>query len=67
MARILIINPNCSEACSAGIAAAVAQFRFAGGPRLDVMTSPDPTQAITALLNAVHHRTVDHHPTTRRP
>ena len=38
MPRILVINPNCSEACSAGIDAALAPFRFAGGPRFDVAT-----------------------------
>lgn len=38
MARILIINPNCSHDCSAGIDAAVAPFRFPGGPALEVLT-----------------------------
>src|SRR5258708_7569537 len=38
MARILVINPNCSDACSAGIDAAVAPFRFPGGPLLEVVT-----------------------------
>lgn len=41
MRRILIANPNSSQACSAGIDAAVAPFRFAGGPTLDVVTLAD--------------------------
>jgi allantoin racemase len=46
MARILIINPNSSEACSAGISAAVAPFRFAGGPILEVATLAEGPPAI---------------------
>ena len=46
MARILVINPNCSTACSAGIDAAVAAFRFAGGPTLDVATLAEGPPAI---------------------
>jgi Asp/Glu/hydantoin racemase len=46
MARILIINPNASEACSAGIAAVIAPFRFAGGPALDVVTLKEGPPAI---------------------
>lgn len=46
MARILVINPNSSTACSAGISAAVAPFRFAGGPSLDVVTLPEGPPAI---------------------
>jgi allantoin racemase len=46
MARILLINPNCSEACSDGIARAVAPFRVAGGPTLDVVTLREGPQAI---------------------
>jgi allantoin racemase len=38
MARILVINPNCSADCSAGIEAAIAPFRFPGGPSLQVAT-----------------------------
>jgi allantoin racemase len=38
MAHILIINPNSSLACGAGIAAAVAPFRWPGGPSLEVVT-----------------------------
>ena len=38
MARVLVINPNCSTDCSAGIDAAIQPFRFAGGPVLHVTT-----------------------------
>lgn len=41
MTRILVINPNCSLACSAGIADAIAPFRFSGGPALEVVTLRD--------------------------
>jgi allantoin racemase len=46
MARILVINPNSSEACSAGIDAALAPFRFPGGPVLDVATLREGPPAI---------------------
>ena len=46
MARILFINPNSSEACSKGIDAAVAPFRFAGGPAIDVATLAEGPPAI---------------------
>jgi Asp/Glu/hydantoin racemase len=46
MARILIVNPNCSRACSAGISDAIAPFRFAGGPILDVVTLNEGPPAI---------------------
>jgi allantoin racemase len=46
MARILIINPNSSEACSAGISATVAPFRFAGGPVVEVVTLREGPPAI---------------------
>jgi Asp/Glu/hydantoin racemase len=46
MARILLINPNSSEACSAGISAALAPFRFAAGPVLDVVTLKEGPPAI---------------------
>jgi allantoin racemase len=46
MARILIINPNSTAACSAGIDAAVAVFRFARGPMLDVATLAEGPPAI---------------------
>jgi allantoin racemase len=46
MARILVINPNSSRDCSAGIDAAVAGFRFPGGPEIDVVDLPDGPAAI---------------------
>jgi allantoin racemase len=46
MARILVINPNCSAECSAGIDAAIAPFRFRGGPLLEVATLPEGPPAI---------------------
>jgi Asp/Glu/hydantoin racemase len=46
MARILIINPNASEACSAGISAVLAPFRFTAGPVLDVVTLAEGPPAI---------------------
>ena len=46
MARILIVNPNSSGACSAGISDAIAPFRFAGGPVLDVVTLEEGPPAI---------------------
>jgi Asp/Glu/hydantoin racemase len=38
MAHILIVNPNSSQPCTAGIEAAVAPFRRPGGPTLEVAT-----------------------------
>lgn len=46
MTRILVINPNCSEACSAGIDAAIAPFRYPGGPAFEVATLTDGPSAI---------------------
>jgi allantoin racemase len=46
MARILVVNPNSSVACSDGISAALAQFRLPGGPRFDVVTLREGPPAI---------------------
>lgn len=46
MARILVINPNRSAACGAGIDAAVAPCRVPGGPAVDVLSVPDGPPAI---------------------
>jgi allantoin racemase len=46
MARIMVINPNCSIDCSAGIDAAIAPFRLPGGPTLEVATLADGPPAI---------------------
>ncbi len=46
MARVLVINPNRSDACTAGIDRAVAPFRHPGGPRVDVVGLPDGPPAV---------------------
>jgi Asp/Glu/hydantoin racemase len=46
MARILVINPNCSADCSAGIEAAIAPFRFADGVLVEVATLAEGPPAI---------------------
>jgi Asp/Glu/hydantoin racemase len=46
MARILVVNPNCSIACSDGIAAALDPFHMPGGPRFDVVTLREGPPAI---------------------
>ncbi len=46
MPRILVINPNSSAACGAGIDAAVAPFRRPGGPAIDVISVPAGPPAI---------------------
>lgn len=46
MARILVVNPNSSIACSDGISAALAPFRLSGGPVLDVITLREGPPAI---------------------
>jgi allantoin racemase len=48
MARILVINPNCSEACSAGISSALAPYRLPGGPILDVSNLREGPPAIVS-------------------
>ena len=46
MPRILFINPNASQGCTAGIDAAIAPLRFPGGPALHVLGLPDGPPAI---------------------
>jgi allantoin racemase len=46
MSRILMINPNSSEACSAEIAAAIAPIRAPWGPVVDVVTLREGPPAI---------------------
>ena len=46
MARILVVNPNSSVACSAGISAALAPFRLPGGPEFEVATLAEGPPAI---------------------
>jgi allantoin racemase len=46
MARILVVNPNSSVACSAGISAALAPFRLPDGPEFEVATLAEGPPAI---------------------
>jgi allantoin racemase len=46
MARILVINPNSSQACSDGISAALEALRFPNGPALDVVTLAEGPPAV---------------------
>ena len=46
MTRVLVINPNSSEACGAGVAAAIAPLAGADSPRFDVVSLPDGPPAI---------------------
>jgi Asp/Glu/hydantoin racemase len=46
MARIQVINPNCSAACSAAISVVLEPFRFAGGPVFEVVTLKEGPPAI---------------------
>lgn len=46
MPRILVINPNSSQACGAGIDAAVAPLRTPGGPAIDVLSVLDGPPAV---------------------
>ena len=46
MASILVINPNSSTDCSAGIDAAVAPFRGTKGPSIEVATLSEGPPAI---------------------
>jgi allantoin racemase len=36
--RILVVNPNCNEAVTEGLTAALAPVRFAGGPEIECRT-----------------------------
>jgi Asp/Glu/hydantoin racemase len=46
MARILVVNPNSSIACSGGISTALDPFRLSGAPTFDVMTLREGPPAI---------------------
>ena len=46
MARILVVNPNCSTACSDGIAAALAPFNRSGAAVFEVATLREGPPAI---------------------
>ena len=51
MSRVLVINPNCSTACSAGIDAALAPFRLAGGPVFEVATLAEGVAAARSSID----------------
>ncbi|HVY18163.1 MAG TPA: hypothetical protein VHB27_23290 [Rhodopila sp.] len=38
MSRIMMVNPNSSQACSDGSSTALEPLRFPGSPALDVVT-----------------------------
>src|SRR5690606_1874908 len=44
--RILVINPNCSESCTAGIAQSLAPFAAEGRPPFEVVSLPGGPPAI---------------------
>ncbi|MBR0668831.1 Asp/Glu racemase [Roseomonas hellenica] len=44
--RILVVNPNSSASCTAGIAASLARFAAPGMPRIDVVSLPSGPPAI---------------------
>ena len=46
MKRVLVINPNRSEACTAGIAAALAPFQGVAGVTARVVSTPEGPEAI---------------------
>jgi allantoin racemase len=46
MARILVVNPNSSVACSDGITTALAPFRWPGAPQFEVVTLREGPPAI---------------------
>ena len=48
MTRLLVINPNSSIACTNAIDGAIASLRSAGGPVIEVVSSPDGPVAIYA-------------------
>jgi allantoin racemase len=52
-----MINPNASPGCTAGIDAAVAAYRFQGGPALDVVGLADGPPAILSWQD--WHRAVE--------
>lgn len=57
MARILVINPNRSAVCGAGIEAAIAPLRRPGLPALDVVSLPEGPEAIYSWRD--WHRAVE--------
>jgi allantoin racemase len=52
MSRILVINPNSSEAVTAAISLAVAPFRLPGGPTIDCVTLAEGPPGIATQRDA---------------
>ena len=52
MQRILVINPNATETCSAAIDRACAPFRLAGGPMVDCVTNTDGPPGIQSQADS---------------
>ena len=50
--RVVVINPNCTEAVTRGIDEAVAPLRFAGGPRIDCVTLAEGPPGIETQAHA---------------
>lgn len=52
MARILVINPNATETCTAAIDRAAEPFRLAGGPRIDCLTNREGPPGIQSQADS---------------
>lgn len=52
MSRIVVINPNATETCSAAIHRACAPFRLAGGPAIDCVTNTDGPPGIQSQADS---------------
>ena len=52
MSRILVINPNATETCSAAIDRACEPFRLAGGPTIDCVTNVEGPPGIQSQADS---------------
>ena len=52
MSRILVINPNATETCSAAIDRACVPFRLAGGPTIDCVTNVEGPPGIQSQADS---------------
>lgn len=52
MPRILVINPNATQTCSAAIDRACQPFRLPGGPRIDCVTNADGPPGIQSQADS---------------
>ena len=52
-ARILVINPNCSDAVTRGIDEACAPLRIPGGPAIDIVSATGATMAFDSATRFV--------------